>query len=165
MQYGAHDYTQRTVSLVTYAFLEPPAVSPMRQRAVKGLISGYIFNGYRRLSAQVPYWIVPFAIGEYTSLVLHTVRDDHRLAWLSFCAFRLWHIHMGEELRQVAEQQGWTRCPWRTPLILPQLNVTYLTNGIDSFSELSSFVSRRKLFQTSRCETVSNEYNKLHEYE
>ncbi|PSR75792.1 hypothetical protein PHLCEN_2v8909 [Hermanssonia centrifuga] len=39
------------------------AVSPMRQRATHNLIRSYIFNGYRRLSVQVPYWIVPFAIG------------------------------------------------------------------------------------------------------
>lgn len=49
----------------------------MRQRAVKGLLSGYIFNGYRRLSAQLPYWIIPFAVGEYTSPFLCTVSDDH----------------------------------------------------------------------------------------
>ncbi|KAG2347089.1 hypothetical protein BDR05DRAFT_987715 [Suillus weaverae] len=38
-------------------------VSPFRQRGSKAMIRGWLFNGYRRLAAQVPYWIVPFAIG------------------------------------------------------------------------------------------------------
>jgi len=39
------------------------AVSPFRQRGSKAIFKGWLFNGYRRLAAQVPYWIVPFAIG------------------------------------------------------------------------------------------------------
>ncbi|EPQ51858.1 hypothetical protein GLOTRDRAFT_112327 [Gloeophyllum trabeum ATCC 11539] len=39
------------------------SLSPFKQRAAKHLIQNYIFNGYRRLAEQVPYWIVPFAIG------------------------------------------------------------------------------------------------------
>lgn len=39
------------------------AVSPFRQRGSKAIIRGWLFNGYRRLAAQVPYWIVPFALG------------------------------------------------------------------------------------------------------
>ncbi|TFY78093.1 hypothetical protein EWM64_g5916 [Hericium alpestre] len=27
------------------------------------MVRHWMFNGYRRLSKQVPYWIVPFAIG------------------------------------------------------------------------------------------------------
>ncbi|KAG1737472.1 cytochrome b-c1 complex subunit 8 [Suillus paluster] len=38
-------------------------VSPFRQRGSKAIFKGWLFNGYRRLAAQVPYWIVPFAIG------------------------------------------------------------------------------------------------------
>ena len=40
------------------------ALSPQRQRAAHNLIRNYVFNGYRRLASHVPYWIVPFAIGE-----------------------------------------------------------------------------------------------------
>ncbi|KAI0701930.1 cytochrome b-c1 complex subunit 8 [Cytidiella melzeri] len=38
-------------------------LSPLRQRAAHNLFRNYLFNGYRRLAVQVPYWIVPFAIG------------------------------------------------------------------------------------------------------
>lgn len=44
------------------------AVSPFRQRAAHNLIRGYIFNGYRRLASHVPYWILPFALGTYSTL-------------------------------------------------------------------------------------------------
>ncbi|ETW77295.1 hypothetical protein HETIRDRAFT_37298, partial [Heterobasidion irregulare TC 32-1] len=39
------------------------SVSPFRQRASKNLIQGYIFNGYRRLSAHFAYWAVPASLG------------------------------------------------------------------------------------------------------
>ncbi|TFY81100.1 hypothetical protein EWM64_g2916 [Hericium alpestre] len=38
-------------------------LSPFRQRPVHHMVRHWMFNGYRRLSKQVPYWIVPFAIG------------------------------------------------------------------------------------------------------
>ncbi|KAF8556615.1 hypothetical protein OG21DRAFT_1482961 [Imleria badia] len=43
-------------------------VSPFRQRPTKEIFQGWMFNGYKRLASQVPYWIVPFAIayGTYT---------------------------------------------------------------------------------------------------
>ncbi|KDQ50207.1 hypothetical protein JAAARDRAFT_186443 [Jaapia argillacea MUCL 33604] len=37
--------------------------SPFNQRAAKGALQGYLFNGFRRLSGEVGYWIVPFALG------------------------------------------------------------------------------------------------------
>ena len=40
-----------------------PAVSPFRQSATSHLFRSYLFNGYRRLSAQLPYWLVPVGIG------------------------------------------------------------------------------------------------------
>ena len=51
------------------------AVSPVRQRAAKNLFRGYLFNGYRRLSSQVGYWIVPVVLGTFLgcSPVLITV--------------------------------------------------------------------------------------------
>ncbi|KAI0080415.1 hypothetical protein K474DRAFT_1657836 [Panus rudis PR-1116 ss-1] len=39
------------------------SLSPTRTRAMHNLIRNYVFNGYRRLSAHVGYWIVPFALG------------------------------------------------------------------------------------------------------
>ncbi|KAG8216051.1 cytochrome b-c1 complex subunit 8 [Butyriboletus roseoflavus] len=43
-------------------------LSPYRQRPTKQIFQDWMFNGYKRLAAQVPYWIVPFAIayGTYT---------------------------------------------------------------------------------------------------
>ncbi|KAI0795516.1 cytochrome b-c1 complex subunit 8 [Abortiporus biennis] len=39
------------------------AISPNRQRAAKNMFRNWLFNGYRRLAAQVPYFVVPFAVG------------------------------------------------------------------------------------------------------
>ncbi|EIW79859.1 hypothetical protein CONPUDRAFT_83121 [Coniophora puteana RWD-64-598 SS2] len=47
----------RQRGVITYS------VSPFRQRGSKDLIRNWVFNGYRRLAGQVPYWILPFAIG------------------------------------------------------------------------------------------------------
>ncbi len=33
-----------------------------------GVLQGYIFNGFTRIMHQVPYWIVPFGIGESASV-------------------------------------------------------------------------------------------------
>jgi len=41
-------------------------VSPFRQRATKGILQGYLFNGYRRLSGQFAYCVVPVVIGYST---------------------------------------------------------------------------------------------------
>lgn len=40
-----------------------PAVSPFRQSATSHLFRNYLFNGYRRLAVQLPYWLVPVGIG------------------------------------------------------------------------------------------------------
>lgn len=45
------------------------ALSPYKQKAMKGVFSGYLFNGFSRLAGQMPFWIVPFGIG--TSVSLH----------------------------------------------------------------------------------------------
>ncbi|KAF9646411.1 hypothetical protein BDM02DRAFT_3099892, partial [Thelephora ganbajun] len=42
------------------------AIAPVRQRAAKNLFGGYLFDGYRRLSSQVGYWIVPVVLGYST---------------------------------------------------------------------------------------------------
>ncbi|KAF9516046.1 hypothetical protein BS47DRAFT_1293115 [Hydnum rufescens UP504] len=38
-------------------------ISPFRQRAMKGVLTGYIFNGYARIISQAPYFFVPLALG------------------------------------------------------------------------------------------------------
>ncbi|CCM05620.1 uncharacterized protein FIBRA_07849 [Fibroporia radiculosa] len=43
------------------------SMSPMRQRATHNLFRNWIFNGYRRLSGQMPYWIIPFAIASWSA--------------------------------------------------------------------------------------------------
>ncbi|GHJ90345.1 hypothetical protein NliqN6_6747 [Naganishia liquefaciens] len=43
--------------VVTYS------VSPFRQRALKGTLHGYIFNGYSRAMRQAPYMLIPFGVG------------------------------------------------------------------------------------------------------
>lgn len=39
-------------------------VSPFRQSATSHLFRNYLFNGYRRLAAQLPYWVIPVGIGK-----------------------------------------------------------------------------------------------------
>ncbi|KAG1802071.1 cytochrome b-c1 complex subunit 8 [Suillus plorans] len=63
-------------------------VSPFRQRGSKAVIRGWLFNGYRRLAAQVPYWIVPFAIGYGTY-----TWGNSRYAWQNSKAG---HIALGD---------------------------------------------------------------------
>jgi len=38
-------------------------VSPFRQSATSHQFRNYLFNGYRRLAAQLPYWVIPVGIG------------------------------------------------------------------------------------------------------
>ncbi|KAH7911492.1 cytochrome b-c1 complex subunit 8 [Hygrophoropsis aurantiaca] len=38
-------------------------LSPFKQRGSKGIFQGWLFNGYKRLAGQIPYWIVPFSLG------------------------------------------------------------------------------------------------------
>ncbi|KZT43357.1 ubiquinol-cytochrome c reductase subunit 8 [Sistotremastrum suecicum HHB10207 ss-3] len=42
------------------------SLSPFKQRAFKGALTGYVFNGYRRLAGHFPYFILPVVIG-YTT--------------------------------------------------------------------------------------------------
>ena len=44
-------------------------VSPFRQSATSHQFRNYLFNGYRRLAAQLPYWVIPVGIG--VSIVLY----------------------------------------------------------------------------------------------
>ncbi|KAH9937774.1 cytochrome b-c1 complex subunit 8 [Epithele typhae] len=49
--------TQQQKGIVQYG------LSPFRQRAMKGAIKNYAFNGYRRLSGEFIYIALPFAVG------------------------------------------------------------------------------------------------------
>ena len=49
------------------------AISPYRQRALKGMMSGYIVHGIRRLGSQAPYFVPPFAIGMLSFQATHSV--------------------------------------------------------------------------------------------
>ncbi|KZT04879.1 uncharacterized protein LAESUDRAFT_727454 [Laetiporus sulphureus 93-53] len=44
------------------------SMSPVRQRALGHIFRNYLYNGYRRLSGQFGYWIIPigFGYGVYT---------------------------------------------------------------------------------------------------
>ena len=39
-------------------------MSPYRQSALRGAFSGYLFHGARRLAANAPFFVPPFAAGE-----------------------------------------------------------------------------------------------------
>ncbi|KAI0058364.1 hypothetical protein BV25DRAFT_1830200 [Artomyces pyxidatus] len=55
--WGDKHGAQKQRGVITYT------VSPFRQNPVDHMFRSYLFNGYRRLSAQVPYFIVPVVIG------------------------------------------------------------------------------------------------------
>ena len=76
------------------------AVSPFRQRAAKNMFRGYLFNGYRRLSSQVGYWIIPVVLGTFPRSTpgLSPVPIDSTLCSLR-C--RLLNICMGKEVRRI----------------------------------------------------------------
>lgn len=91
------------------------AMSPFKQRAVHNLFRNYIFNGYRRLSSQAVYWVIPFALGTYCILIFTLVIVYHPSWYLTFRC-RLRHLHVGQALRRMAKQQGGA-CRWsRRPL-------------------------------------------------
>jgi hypothetical protein len=41
------------------------AVSPYKQRPLAGVFQGYVFNGFSRIMAQVPYWILPVGLSKF----------------------------------------------------------------------------------------------------
>lgn len=59
-------------------------MSPVRQKAFYGVLHGYLFNGVRRLSKQLPYFGIPMAIGEC-----------RQVAWFSdvgVCDGKVWRM-------------------------------------------------------------------------
>ncbi|QRW25820.1 P-loop containing nucleoside triphosphate hydrolase protein [Rhizoctonia solani] len=50
------------------------SISPYKQRAFAGALHGYLFNGYARLAAQLPFFAIPFA-GAYGVYVWANKRD------------------------------------------------------------------------------------------
>ena len=105
------------------------AVSPVRQRAAKNLFRSYLFNGYRRLSSQVGYWIVPVVLGAFLSCSPQ-YRSAHNTILPAPC--RLFDIRMGQEVRRLPQQQGGTPCPlWRALNTIIDLPVCYSFRGKD----------------------------------
>ncbi|KZT50603.1 ubiquinol-cytochrome c reductase subunit 8 [Calocera cornea HHB12733] len=39
------------------------SLSPLQQKAMGDALQSYLFNGYRRLVGQVPYFVIPFGAG------------------------------------------------------------------------------------------------------
>src|ERR1700722_11753942 len=64
------------------------AISPFQSRAAPQMIRSYLFNGYRRLSQQVPYFILPFALGELYHITFHI---PTRAEILNFFV-RIWYL-------------------------------------------------------------------------
>ena len=46
---------------------------------MKGVFHGYLFNGFTRLMAQMPYWIAPFGLGEWDDLALDDQLEERVL--------------------------------------------------------------------------------------
>ncbi|KAJ3007449.1 hypothetical protein NUW54_g3547 [Trametes sanguinea] len=61
---------QKQKGIVTYS------LSPFRQRAAHKMITNWVFNGYRRLSSQAVYWVIPFAM-DITSLNAPASQRNH----------------------------------------------------------------------------------------
>jgi ubiquinol-cytochrome c reductase subunit 8 len=40
------------------------ALSPYRQKALSGMLHGYVFAGFSRFMHHVPYFIIPVSLGE-----------------------------------------------------------------------------------------------------
>lgn len=75
LSYGLVMITRPTpgICAVFLHFVLSTGVSPFRQRAAHNLIRSYIFNGYRRLSSQAIYWVIPFALGAYHVISISSV--------------------------------------------------------------------------------------------
>ncbi|KZP32423.1 hypothetical protein FIBSPDRAFT_518278 [Athelia psychrophila] len=63
------DNRRKSRGVITYS------QSPFRQNPMTGALRGYLFNGTRRLASQLPYWIVPVAIG-YGTYTWAKSRDE-----------------------------------------------------------------------------------------
>ncbi|KAK0474172.1 cytochrome b-c1 complex subunit 8 [Armillaria novae-zelandiae] len=57
-------------------------ISPFQAKAGPNWAREYLFQGYRRIAAEVPYWIVPFAMGYgiYTWANNYTKYHDSKAA-------------------------------------------------------------------------------------
>lgn len=47
------------------------AISPFQARAAPQMLQNYLFNGYRRLASQAPYFAIPFAVGTRAHSPIH----------------------------------------------------------------------------------------------
>lgn len=65
------------------------AVSPFQAKAAPHWLRSYIFNGYRRLSGEALFFLVPFGIGAYASL-------EHTFACSDTYLNRIRSVFMGK---------------------------------------------------------------------
>lgn len=91
--------------------------SSYKQRPFAGAFHGYLFNGYKRIAAQAPYFAIPFAVGSslFTGSLYMTMlinMDD-----------RLWRVRLGKQYGCVFGVEGGPSWTW-TPLdcLLPDYN-------------------------------------------
>jgi ubiquinol-cytochrome c reductase subunit 8 len=94
-----HHGLQRQRGVVTYGTLGFPqlvelrlkvsssGVSPFRQSATSHMFRSYLFNGYRRLAAQLPYWVIPVGIGGLFVMSLSHLLTDINCAGYSVYAW------------------------------------------------------------------------------
>ncbi len=62
-------------------------ISPFKQRAFAGAFTGYLFNGYRRIIAQTPYFVIPFATGQRRTLGLQRAIADATTAHAGYAVY------------------------------------------------------------------------------
>ena len=55
--------TERNIRHVQRSLLRLTAMSPYRQSPFRGVFSGYLFHGARRLASNAPFFVPPFAAG------------------------------------------------------------------------------------------------------
>lgn len=47
-----------------WTLVRAAVVSPFRQAPMRGVVSHWVFNGYKRLMSQAPYFVIPLAAGK-----------------------------------------------------------------------------------------------------
>jgi hypothetical protein len=68
------------------------AISPWQTKAAPHWMKNYIFNGYRRLSGEVVFFAIPFAIGVSRDALRYCFFVNHSI-------YRIRDVFLGKELR------------------------------------------------------------------
>lgn len=113
------------------------AISPARQRAAKNLFRSYLFNGYRRLSSQVGYWIVPVVLGTFSHFNPSKYRSVYDTVPPASC--RLFNVRVGQEARRLPQQQGGAPCSLWRALDITLDHPVYHSSPGPTLSSLQSF--------------------------